>query len=120
MNLLLIDPFTKNPHIVHFRSTKVFFFSLDEKYQDIIKGSLVFRMDDELHIMTQFPLGIQHALLRTDYTKNPPIDLIKSSYNYIDKARKTLENNPLLFSKTADTFNIQKKLNCTIAPLNMF
>ena len=46
VNLLLVDPYGKLPHIAHFRSTKIFWYSQEEKYQDTLKGTLVFRMDE--------------------------------------------------------------------------
>ena len=52
VNLLLVDPYGKIPHIAHFRSQKIFWYSQEEKYQDIFQGTLVYRQDKMLHIMT--------------------------------------------------------------------
>jgi hypothetical protein len=44
----------------------VFDFSTRDEFEDVIKENLIFKVDDDIHLMTQFPKAIHHSILSTD------------------------------------------------------
>ena len=70
LNILIVDAYNPIPQVVHFKSKKIFDFKTDDQFEDVIKENLIFKAGDEIHLMTQFPRAIHHAILTTDLTRD--------------------------------------------------
>jgi hypothetical protein len=70
LNLLIIDAYNPIPQVVHFKSQKIFEFSTRDEFEDVIKENLIFKVDDDIHLMTQLPRAIHHSILSNDISND--------------------------------------------------
>jgi hypothetical protein len=66
VNVIIIDAFNRIPQAALWKSSKFFKLYDEQNCMDVMEKCLMFKVDDDIHLMAQFPLGLYHSTLKDE------------------------------------------------------